>query len=450
MVELALAAAAMIFWINAEPGLARAFAFNVMLIGGVSTLLFNGNPLLRFDGYFVLSDILEMPNLATRANKYFWYLVQRYLLGVKKAQSPITARGERGWFLLYSVAAFVYRIFISIAISLFIASKLFFVGIILAVWALSNVFVFPIFKGIRFILTDKALRGNRRRAVGLATVAVAMLGGGLFVLPVPYATLADGVVIFDENQIVRADTGGFIEEVVDDGAQVNAGDVLVRVSDPALDSQTRLAEARLAEIKLRLDSTSLADQTRVTIYREQQAFLSQRLEHFNDLQDGLETRASQNAQVVIPGSGDMIGRLTEKGAVLGYLKTDAPPRLRVAVSETSADLVRNRTLGTAIRFRSDLKTVVPAQIVAAPSEGMAILPSPGLSTDAGSSLVRDPTDPDGLRTLQTIFTFDLVPDVPVSPLMGERAVVRFDHGYEPIGYRMIRAARQLFLRQFNV
>ena len=85
MVELALAAIAMIVWINVEPGLVRAFAFNVMLIGGVSTLLFNGNPLLRFDGYFVLADAVEIPNLGQRSSKYFWYIIQRYLFGLKEA-----------------------------------------------------------------------------------------------------------------------------------------------------------------------------------------------------------------------------------------------------------------------------------------------------------------------------------------------------------------------------
>ncbi|WP_235936022.1 M50 family metallopeptidase [Devosia aurantiaca] len=92
MVEFSLAAVAMIFWVNAEPGFARAAAFNIMLIGGVSTLLFNGNPLLRFDAYYIMADLIEVPNLGARANKYFWYLVQRYFLGYETAENPAQAR----------------------------------------------------------------------------------------------------------------------------------------------------------------------------------------------------------------------------------------------------------------------------------------------------------------------------------------------------------------------
>ena len=71
MVELFLAASAMILWANIEPGVVRTLAFNTMIVAGVSTLLFNGNPLLKFDAYYVLSDYLEIPNLASKANAYW-------------------------------------------------------------------------------------------------------------------------------------------------------------------------------------------------------------------------------------------------------------------------------------------------------------------------------------------------------------------------------------------
>ncbi len=87
-VELFLGALALFVWLAVEPGAVRAIAYNVMLISGVSTLLFNGNPLLRFDGYYVLSDAIEIPNLGARANQYLGYLFQRYVFGVADAEDP--------------------------------------------------------------------------------------------------------------------------------------------------------------------------------------------------------------------------------------------------------------------------------------------------------------------------------------------------------------------------
>ena len=86
-VEMFLGALALFAWLSVESGAVHAIAYNVILISGVSTLLFNGNPLLRFDGYYVLADAIEIPNLGTRANKYLGFLLQRYLLGVRDAET---------------------------------------------------------------------------------------------------------------------------------------------------------------------------------------------------------------------------------------------------------------------------------------------------------------------------------------------------------------------------
>ena len=103
IVELFCAALAMAVWLNAEPGLLRAAAFNVMLIAGVSTLLFNGNPLLRFDAYYILSDLIEVPNLAQRASRFYTYLADRYLFGAGRPEPGERAR-RGAIFALYAPA----------------------------------------------------------------------------------------------------------------------------------------------------------------------------------------------------------------------------------------------------------------------------------------------------------------------------------------------------------
>ena len=86
-----MAALALLLWASVEDGTLRTACYNVMLIAGVSTVLFNGNPLLRFDGYYVLADALEIPNLAGRSRQYLAYLARRYLLGMESARSPANA-----------------------------------------------------------------------------------------------------------------------------------------------------------------------------------------------------------------------------------------------------------------------------------------------------------------------------------------------------------------------
>lgn len=450
MVELALAATAMIFWVNAEPGLARAFAFNVMLIGGVSTLFFNGNPLLRFDGYFVLADIIEIPNFASRSTKYFWYLVQRYILGVKQAESPVTGRGERKWLFFYAVAAFVYRIFISVAISLFIASKLFFIGIVLACWALANVFVFPLFKGLKYVFISPALRGQRRRAIIIVSLPLVGLGYALFAVPIPYGTAAQGVVVLEDSSIVRAGTDGFIEEVFNSETPVSGGDVVIRLAEKNLRLQVELTETRREELKLRLDQVRARDPVQVASLSEQLNFIDQRLDLLAQRTEALDIKVEQAGTLIIPASANLEGTFVNKGQIIGYVLTDGHPRIRVAVSQGTAELVRGRTVGVDLRRQRDLETVLTAQIISAAPEGQAVIPSPALATMAGGPFALDPADPQQQRTLQSLFIFDLETDRRFEPLVGERVMVRFDHGKEPLATRVYRSLRQLFLRQFNV
>ncbi|MFM8330774.1 MAG: hypothetical protein ACKN9T_03710, partial [Candidatus Methylumidiphilus sp.] len=113
IVELFAAALALFVWLNVEPGLARAVAYNVMLIGSVSTLFFNGNPLLRFDGYYIFADAVEIPNLASRANQYLGYCIQRHVFGLSEAKTDAGGGGERAWLALFGLASFGYRLFVT-------------------------------------------------------------------------------------------------------------------------------------------------------------------------------------------------------------------------------------------------------------------------------------------------------------------------------------------------
>ena len=136
--ELGLAALARFLWVQVEPGIVRDLALNVMLIGGISTLVFNGNPLLRFDGYYMFADAIDVPNLGSRSNKYIAYLAQRYLCGVRSARSPANAPGEARWFFFYGIAAFIYRQFIMVAIIMLIALKAFALAVVLGASFLSK------------------------------------------------------------------------------------------------------------------------------------------------------------------------------------------------------------------------------------------------------------------------------------------------------------------------
>ena len=452
MVELALAALALIFWVNAEPGLLRAFAFNVMLIGGISTLLFNGNPLLRFDGYFVMSDLLEIPNMGQRANKYFFYLIRRYLFRIKDATSPVTARGERGWFFFYAIAAFIYRLFISFAIALFVASKFFFIGIILAIWALINTFVSPILKGIKYMAASPELRGKRGAAAAVVGLVMAGILGAFLYLPSPYVTVSYGVVWLGQNQIIRAQTDGIVTEVaLANGAQAQTGQEVVTLSDEVLDLRIEALRSQLRENELRLRVATLTDQVQAQLLRDRMALLEDQIAGLGERRAALSVTAPGAGRVVIEDPQNLPNRLVQQGEVIGYIVGDDAMALRVAIPQAKAELIRSRTEAVEILFFDDPANPVPARLIAELPQSQNTVPSRALATEGGGDIVLNPAGQTALSTLESVFQFEVAPlHAREVSHVGQRALVKFDHGTEPVGFRLYRGLRQVFLRQFNV
>ena len=452
MVEAGLASIALFVWLAAEPGLVRAFAFNIILIGGVSTLLFNGNPLLKFDGYYVLSDLLEIPNLGSRANKYVIYLIQRYAFGIGGISSPATARGEAGWFLLYALSAAIYRLSILLTIALYVASKLFFVGIALAIASVASTLIWPVVKAMKFVAESPLLYRRRRRAMlaCAATVAAALVA--LLAIPVPFSTIAQGVVWVGDQSAVRAMSDGFIAAVpVASGSWVDSGTTLVAGEDTVLVESTAVIEKHLDELHFRLEAALPHDIVQANILREQVRLTEGQLDLSRHHLADLDLKASKAGRFLVTDEADLPGRFLHKGDVVGYVVGEDDPIVRVVVSQADIDPVRRNVLKVEIRTADDMAHPLPATVLREVPSATADLPHLALSTVGGGQVLLDPSKNDHPKPLEALFQFDLRVTGGISrSRLGGRVYVRFEHPPEPIAYRIARTIRQLFLRQLNV
>lgn len=451
MVETGLAALALIIWLNAEPGLPREIAFNVMVIGGVSTLLFNGNPLLRFDGYYVLADFLEIPNLGTRANKYFFYLIQRYAFGMATAESPSHEASERKWLFLYAVGAFVYRVVLSLSISLLIARQFFFVGAALALLTLFSTFVMPVFKGAKFLLTAPALRHDRRRALAVTGGVLAALVIGVGILPLPYATVSQGIVWLPGEAEVRAGTAGVVTRFADVGgeAEVTRGTPLVTLDDPGIAARLRVLEARIAELDARYAALQFTN-------RVQAAQVAQQRDHLEAQKADLERRQAQLIVTApfeghfIKVSGNVPGSFVPQGQLLGYVLGGGESVVRVVVPQSEVDLVRAATDGIEVRYSFAPHRALKGRIVREVPTGQNDLPSLALAARAGGDIPIGHSADGTPVALERIFVVDVATARPEGNLpYGARAYVRFEHAPEPLYQRVVRAIRQTLLRVFG-
>jgi putative peptide zinc metalloprotease protein len=452
LVELALASVAMIVWANAEAGLVRAFAFNVMLIGGISTLLFNGNPLLRFDGYYVLSDVIGIPNLAQRANAYLLYLGQRWLFGLRDAPNPVTAPGEAAWFLFYAIAAFAYRLVLVATIALLVGTQFFVFGVLIAIWSLVLMFGLPAFKFLRFLLSGPALRRQRGRALAVTAGGLALAAGLLFALPLPNATMAEGVVWVRGEATLHAGADGTVVALhAAPGATLAPGAAVLELEDPTLAARARILAGRVAELEAAHAMRDLSDPVRARITLEELNLARADLEGVRDRLSQLTLRSRAEGQLTLHRPHDLLGRHVRRGELLGHVIPPADPVIRVVVPESEADLVLQRTLSVQLRPASDRGRVVPARIERIAPRLEESLPSPALAVQGGGAVSLDPTDPAHARTIGRFLQLDLaLEEAPAVARLGERVHVRFGHEAEPVAGRLWRGLRQVFLKHFSV
>jgi putative peptide zinc metalloprotease protein len=452
IVELFLAALALFLWVALEPGTLRSVLYNIILIGGVSTLLFNGNPLLRYDGYYMLADLIEIPNLSQRGMGYLSYVGRRYLLGIRGAQPPYSGPGERFWFVVYTLASFTYRVFVYAAIALFIAGKFFIVGILLALWAAFSMVVLPIVKGIAFLAASPQLRETRARALALTGAVVLAAAVVVTVVPFPSRTRAEGVVWVPEESLVRAGTDGFIARVVAaPGSRVRRGDLLVECRDPLLLASVRVWRARLEELESRYDAAVASDRVGAQIVQKEIDTVRTSLARAEERLGDLEIRSPGDGLFVIPDAQDLPDRHVRQGALVAYVLDIERPTVRVVVPQSGMDLVRQRTRNVEVRFIERPRDVHPAVIKREVPGAAERLPSTILGRAGGGEIAVDPFDPGANKALETLFQFDLDVAGPIDRIfVGGRVYALFDHGHEPIVSQVYRGVRQLFLKRFNV
>lgn len=454
MVELLIAALALFVWINVQPGWIRDIAFVVMLIGAVSTVLFNGNPLLRFDGYHLLCDVLDLPNLDTRSRAWWSNLLQRRVFGLGAPALPL-APGERKWLLLYAPLAWGYRVYIGLLMALWVGVKSVLLGLLVAAGVVVMLIVMPIAAFVR-ALTQAAQGAQQRRAMRLLWAGAAAILVVIVALPLPYSRVAQAVVWLPEQAEVRAASEGFVRELrVRDGDAVIQGQVLAVLDDPPLLARQAEARSRVLALRVQYYNAMQGDRLQTQNYAQALAHAETELARIDERVAQLEIRSEAAGRMVIARQDDVPGQYLKKGQALGYVYAPREIVVRAVVADEDAALVRSRTRAAAVwleerpgrTLRGEVRREVPAASFK--------LPSAGLADVNGGAVVTDPADSEHLRTLLPVFNVDVaLTDAAADPAerierIGGRAWVRFDLGAQPLAWQWAHALGQLLLKHLG-
>ena len=350
--ELVIAALAVIVWSHTGPGVVNDLAFNVVIMASLTTLLFNANPLMRFDGYYMLSDLLEVPNLYSNGQQYVRYLGRRYLLGATLT-SPCWSQGKDRFIKLYAVAALTWRVIVT-ATLLIAATALFAgAGIILAIVAAGLWLGLPLLRFVKYFLTDPTIsRSNQLRFVGTSTAILAL--GVLFftVVPWPGVVWAPAIVEYSTMAVVRAGSAGFVRQVmVKNGQFVTEGDVLLVLANDEL-------RAELADLDLQIKDVRLLG--RAHMQNGRMAAYQAEMKRYESLDKQRQQKRVQVEQltVVAPIGGQIIGRnlpsirgtYVNEGAELFSIGNKRAKEIQISVAQEDLETFSHR-LGKPVSVR---------------------------------------------------------------------------------------------------
>jgi putative peptide zinc metalloprotease protein len=458
IVDLAIASIAAVIWASTSTGNVHAIAYNAIFVASVSTILFNGNFLLRFDAYYVLADLLEMPNLSQRSRDYLYYLVRRYVYGVTRAWSPAHTLGERYWLVTYGVASTCFRIFISIRIMLFLneilPEELSIVVPVLIFTALFGWLFIPLGKFFRYLATGPELTRYRVRAIASTLAFVLVLAVSLGGIKAPDYSRVEGFVEPVQLAIVHAETDGFVSEVLSSDVTVTPdGQPLIESYNVALAAEHEILLADRRAIDIRRSLALTTDRVAAQIHGEELVALDERIARVKEQIDGLQLRAPLEGTWVSSEIENFKDRYIHHGEAVGLVADLSDLRIRAtAIQNVAATLIEQAQATVEIRGRGRPEVTVPGTIESIFPAGQQVLPSLALSFAAGGSMPIDTTDPSGTRTTEKFFEIRIRPhdnDL-VQWRTGQRVEVRIRLTDKPLMAQLWHYARQLFQKRFRI
>lgn len=334
-IEMLIAAVAALLWSNTSPGWINNLCFNTVFMASVSTVVFNLNPLMKFDGYYVLCDALTLPNLATNGRQWLIDWAKRYMLGVHSLRPDRSLR-EKWLVPVYGMMAMVWRVFVAVGLTITATTLFHGAGIALAFAALVVSVGLPSYRLARYLLSGKPGERPRLRQFALTAGSAAAVAGLLLgVVPWPGTRTAPAVVEYSPYTVVRASIAGFVREIhVQSGQRVEEGQLLVVLENRELareiaDLELQIRQSVIRSRRHEQRSETAKEQAESTMREALTTQLTEKRIQFEQL----NLRAPHAGSVVSRNLAAIIDKHFVEGDEILALGAESQKELRVSLSQ---------------------------------------------------------------------------------------------------------------------
>lgn len=354
-VEMFIGSLFVYIWWLSDPTLhIHDFAFKIVIFSSITSWMFNMNPLLKYDGYYALSEAVDIPNLRKRAFQYLGYVVKHGVFGLP-AELPVGGKRERRIYLVFSIAAFVYSLMIfSIIYHLlkgWLVGGLAGLGWILLLFLMYTLLKKPLRKGLgfmRLVALDRS--GMVGRHLPLVITGLVLLLTIPSIVRVPTVEKRLGILeAYEQTDLEAPAPSQVVDLRTDTGSVVHAGDLLAVLKSNSLGQEIASVERQRDRARaLAATAASMGRSQEADRYQSEADRLDQGLGILLDRQALLEVRAPHDGKVLTGRLADLEYRFVSSGELLMQVGRVDSLRVRLEIPERDMADVQ---MGSLVKFK---------------------------------------------------------------------------------------------------
>lgn len=452
--ELFIASVAMIIWTNIGDCLGRSILFNVMIVASVSTLLFNINPLLRFDGYYILSDIIDTPNLHQQAAAQVKYVTERYIYGKQDVEGVAETTKESVLLVLFGLLSNIYKVVIFSGILRFISKTFLVLALFMGASLVITWGVMPLIKFVKYIFYSGDLARVRKRAVITTGIFFSLLALILFVIPFPQNFKSPGIIESEEYATITSESSGYVDSIyVRNNELINKGDTILTMHSVELDYQIDENKALLEGLKIELRKALNETPADLKPIRQKIGVYTEQLEYLEQEKKNLVLCAPISGQWTELDGDRLVDRFLVKGTQIGDIVGDEEYRFTAVVSQNNiSNLFSDSIVNIQVKIAGSADSTLDISEYRVIPMEKSMLPSASLGWLGGGSIMTDVSEKSGRKSIEPFYE--------VRALLEKKDLGNLKHGKRgssifrltplPLSKQAVKRLQQLIQKHYKI
>jgi len=442
--DLFFASIAAIIWANTNSLDIKAVAFYIMFFGSISSLFFNGNPLLKFDAYYILSDIVEIPNLYEKSKRLIFNFVEKYFFK-KEVFDVANNLKEKMILFFYAILSFLYKIFITIAIVVYVSSKVFALGVIFALISLYIWIINPLIKYIQYI--NHISNYEKKERILITSLLFLIILISLFLIPLPNTIKSQGVILDKDSLNLYTQNEAYLKNIYIKNAKfVNKDKILLEFENKNLSLKLQKLQSKLTQTKYLIQE--LKNRANINIYSLQKS-IKAIYKEINYIKEKIK-----NLKVYAPKEGVFIANEIEYKKNNLFLRGEKIAQIyplkrfefnAIIPQEDAYKIFSNKNYKVEIKLLNDTKKIlIPKNVIVLPFQ-KSKLPSLSLSHLVGGEVVTNKKN----KAIESFYLLKAYINTD-KKYVGLRGYIKIIFQKQPLYYQIYSKIKQFIQKRYKI